>query len=74
VDFEGSLLGGDNATILETPESRLRRGKLVERPPPEQQEALYRQALTAWDGQGLQLSIEEKEMAKIYEDEEADSV
>ncbi|KAL2217571.1 histidine phosphatase superfamily [Thermoascus aurantiacus ATCC 26904] len=69
-DLEGYPLDGHNATLVETLESRQRRGK--EGPPPsrEQQKIYYKLGLQGWDDQGLQLSVAEREAAKVPQGQE----
>lgn len=73
-DLEGYELDGDNATLVETIESRERRGKSGPMPDREQQKMLYEKGTQGWDDQGLQLSIAEREAAKVPEGTEVDGV
>ncbi|EAW11318.1 uncharacterized protein ACLA_090110 [Aspergillus clavatus NRRL 1] len=73
-DLEGYPLEGDNATIVETPESRARRGKDGPALDRERQRILYKIGVQGWDDQGLQLSIAEREAAKVPEGKEVDGV
>lgn len=59
---------------METIESRERRGKSGPMPDREQQKMLYRKGTQGWDDQGLQLSIAEREAAKVPEGTEVDGV
>ncbi|KAH1691129.1 hypothetical protein KXV95_005950 [Aspergillus fumigatus] len=66
-DLEGHPLDGDNATMVETMESRHRRGKdgpMLDR---ERQRTLYKLGTQGWDDQGLQLSTAEREHATVPE-------
>lgn len=67
------MLDGDEAAVIETPESRQRRGK--EGPPVdrEQQKVLYKRGTKGWDDQGLGLSTKERE-TKVPEGEEINGV
>lgn len=67
-------MGGENATLVETPESRRRRGKDGPVPSRGQQRLLYRLGMQGWDGQGLQLSTEEREGVKVPEGKEIEGV
>ncbi|OKL56356.1 hypothetical protein UA08_08510 [Talaromyces atroroseus] len=72
-DIEGKKLDdGDDATIIETPESRKRRGKSAEAPSREDQKVYYQQGLDGWEKQGLQPSSKERENAKVPEGQEVD--
>ncbi|RAH67232.1 uncharacterized protein BO66DRAFT_355443 [Aspergillus aculeatinus CBS 121060] len=73
-DLEGYPLDGDNATLVETLESRQRRGKSGPMPNREQQKKLYKIGTQGWDDQGLQLSTAEREAAKVPEGKEIDGV
>ncbi|EAU33827.1 conserved hypothetical protein [Aspergillus terreus NIH2624] len=66
-DLEGYPLDGDNATLVETLESRQRRNKAGPMPDRDQQRVLYRLGTQGWDDQGLQLSTAEREAAKVSE-------
>jgi hypothetical protein len=61
-DLYGRKIEGDNASILETVESRKRRDKYGEPPPRELQKQFFVQAMTGWENQVL--SIMENEAAK----------
>lgn len=74
VDLEGNSLDGDNASIVETIESRTRRGKEGPTPDREQQKSLYKLGTQGWDDQGLQMSTAEREAAKVPEGEEINGV
>jgi len=70
-DILGNKLeGGDDASILETAESRKRRGKSAEAPSREEQKVLYRKGIDSWDQQGLQPSSQERENGKVPEGQE----
>ncbi|RAL16305.1 uncharacterized protein BO97DRAFT_440096 [Aspergillus homomorphus CBS 101889] len=73
-DLEGYQIDGDNATLVETLESRQRRGKKGPMPDREQQKRLYKIGTQGWDNQGLQLSTAEREAAKVPEGKEIDGV
>ncbi|KAL1997878.1 hypothetical protein VTN02DRAFT_523 [Thermoascus thermophilus] len=70
-DLEGYALDGDNASLVETLESRRRRGKDGPAPTREQQRVFYKLGLQGWDDQGLQLSVEEREAARMPQGKEA---
>nr|ACA34722.1 CtnF [Monascus aurantiacus] len=72
-DLEGYGLDGDNATLIETVESRRRRGKDGTTPSREQQKVLYKLGVQGWDNQGLALSVAEREKTKVPQGEEAQS-
>ncbi|KAH8705071.1 histidine phosphatase superfamily [Talaromyces proteolyticus] len=68
IDFEdinGEKLNGDDATIIEIPESRTRRGKSPEAPSREEQKANYKKGLDGWNAQGLQPSQKERGTANV---------
>ncbi|KAL1966934.1 hypothetical protein VTN77DRAFT_3678 [Rasamsonia byssochlamydoides] len=69
-DLEGNPVDGDNATLIETAESRQRRRKSPVPPSREQQRVFYKQGLEGWDSQGLLPSMKEKEEAKVPAGEE----
>ena len=71
-DLEGYALDGDNASLVETTESRVRRGKEGPTPGREQQKTLYKLGTQGWDDQGLQTSTAEREAAKVPEGKEVD--
>lgn len=73
-DLEGYGVDGGNASLVETPESRLRRGKDGPVPTREKQRALYKLGVQGWDEQGLQLSTEERNAAKVPEGKEVEGV
>ncbi|RAK97678.1 uncharacterized protein BO80DRAFT_427952 [Aspergillus ibericus CBS 121593] len=73
-DLEGYELDGDNASLVETLESRQRRGKSGPTSDREQQKTLYKLGTQGWDDQGLQLSIAEREAAKVPEGKEVNGV
>ena len=63
IDKEGIADGpidSDNATLVETVESRKRRGKTEEAPSREDQKKFYVQAIQRWDDLGLQTSEAER--------------
>ena len=67
IDKDGisdGALDGDNATIIETVESRKRRGRSAEAPSRQEQKEFYRQAVKGWDDLGLQISVADREAAK----------
>jgi hypothetical protein len=64
-DLEGYELDGDNATLVETTESRHRRGKNGLTPSRDQQRTLYKIGTQGWDDQGLQLSTADRDAAKV---------
>ncbi|EYE95232.1 uncharacterized protein EURHEDRAFT_412560 [Aspergillus ruber CBS 135680] len=64
-DLEGYLLDGDNASLVETADSRSRRGKDGPTPHRERQRTLYKLGTQGWEDQGLQLSTAEREAAKV---------
>ncbi|KAL4804471.1 histidine phosphatase superfamily [Aspergillus unguis] len=64
-DLEGEKLDSDNASLVETLESRERRGKKGPMADREQQKKLYKQGVDGWNAQGLQLSTAEREAAKV---------
>ncbi|KAI9926809.1 hypothetical protein ASPWEDRAFT_46130 [Aspergillus wentii DTO 134E9] len=66
-DLEGFELDGDNASLVETEESRHRRGKDGPMADRQRQKSLYRNGTQGWNDQGLHLSIEEREAAKAEE-------
>lgn len=66
-DLDGNHVDGDNATLVETPESRQRRGKTPEAPSRVQQRVFYKQGLEGWGSQGLQPTKEEREEAELHE-------
>lgn len=73
-DLEGYPLHGDNATMVETEESRHRRGKdgpMLDR---ERQKTLYKLGTQGWDDQGLQLSTAEREKTTVPEGKEVEGV
>lgn len=69
-DLEGYEIEDDNASLKETIESRHRRGKNGLHPTREQQKMLYKLGTQGWDQQGLQLSTQEREAAKVPEGKE----
>lgn len=73
-DLEGNALDGDNASLVETLESRHRRGKEGPMAPREEQRTLYKLGTQGWDDQGLQLSTAERESAKVPAGKEVDGV
>lgn len=73
-DLEGNKLDSDNASLIETPESRQRRGKKGPTADREKQKELYKKGVQGWDDQGLQLSTAEREAAKIPAGKEVDGV
>ncbi|KAL2797753.1 histidine phosphatase superfamily [Aspergillus keveii] len=73
-DLESNKLDEDNATLVETVESRTRRGKEGPMADREQQKVYYRQGVQGWDDQGLQLSTADREAAKVPQGKEVDGV
>ncbi|KAL4922319.1 histidine phosphatase superfamily [Aspergillus aurantiobrunneus] len=73
-DLEGEKLDSDNASLVETLESRQRRGKKGPMAGREEQKTFYKQGTQGWDAQGLQLSTAEREAAKVPEGKEVDGV
>lgn len=73
-DLEGYDIDDDNATMVETRESRQRRGKNGGTPDREQQKTLYRLGTQGWDQQGLQLSTAEREAAKVPQGREVQGI
>lgn len=73
-DLEGNVLDGDNASLVETIESRQRRGKKGPTPDREEQKSLYRLGTQGWDEQGLQMSTAERDAAKVPEGKEVNGV
>ncbi|KAJ5513539.1 Histidine phosphatase superfamily clade-1 [Penicillium fimorum] len=73
-DLEGYPLDGDNASLEETSDSRQRRGKTGPMPSREEQKTLYKNGIQGWDDQGLQMSIAEREAAKVTGGEEVNGV
>lgn len=67
-------MDGDNASLEETLDSRLRRGKSGPMASREEQQALYKKGVQGWDDQGLQMSTAEREAAKVPEGKEVDGV
>lgn len=63
-DLDGKALEGDNATLVETVDSRARRGKEGPMAGRRRQSTLYRRGTQDWDEQGLQLSSAEREVLK----------
>ncbi|KAI1907397.1 hypothetical protein LOZ12_005148 [Ophidiomyces ophidiicola] len=59
-DLYGHKVGGDNASIIETIDSRQRRGKQDPPNAREQQKQFFVQAMTAWENQILQNAANEK--------------
>lgn len=72
--MEGYELDGDNASLVETIESRKRRGKDGPTPDRERQKTLYKLGTQGWDDQGLQLSTAEREAAKVPQGKEVEGV
>ncbi|KAJ5548123.1 hypothetical protein N7513_005357 [Penicillium frequentans] len=70
-DLEGHAVDGDNATLVETAESRQRRGKVGPTPGRAQQKTLYQLGTQSWN---QQLSTEEQDSAKVPEGEEVNGV
>lgn len=70
-DLEGHALNGDNATLVETVDSRQRRGKVGPIPDRAQQKKLYQLGTQSWNEQ---LSPEEQDSAKVPEGEEINGV
>ncbi|KAL4953298.1 histidine phosphatase superfamily [Aspergillus filifer] len=73
-DLEGRKLDSDNASLIETVESRERRGKKGAMADREKQKELYKQGVEGWNAQGLQLSTAEREAAKVPAGKEVNGV
>ncbi|KAL4873066.1 hypothetical protein BDV12DRAFT_116277 [Aspergillus spectabilis] len=73
-DLEGQKLDSDNASLVETLESRKRRGKQGPMADREQQKVYYKQGVQGWNDQGLQLSTADREAAKVPAGKEVDGV
>ena len=73
-DLEGYQLEGDNATLVETIESRHARGKDGATPHRERQKTLYKLGTQGWEDQGLALSTAEREAAKVPGGKEVEGV
>ncbi|KAJ5717875.1 hypothetical protein N7488_003521 [Penicillium malachiteum] len=73
-DLDGKALDGENFTLIETLESRERRGKEGPTPDREEQKTLYKKGTQGWDDQGLFQSQEERDAAKVPEGEEINGV
>lgn len=67
-------MDGENASLVETVESRNRRGKDGPTLNRERQKTLYKIGTQGWDDQGLQLSTAEREAAKVPEGKEVEGV
>ena len=67
-DLYGVKHGGDNASIVETVDSRKRRGRDGEPPSREQQKQFFVQAMTGWENQLLQ--NEQKEQHEVVQEKE----
>lgn len=61
-------IDADNATIVETAESRKRRGQTEQAPSREEQKKFYAQAIKGWEDMGLQLSEPERLASKKEKD------
>lgn len=66
-DLEGYEADGGNATLVETAESRSRRGKTTPAPSRDNQKELYKLGIKAWDNKGLALSTAERQRGKEQE-------
>ncbi|KAL2818471.1 histidine phosphatase superfamily [Aspergillus cavernicola] len=73
-DLAGHKLDGDNATLIETIESRQGRGKEGPMGDREKQKELYKKGVQGWSDQGLQLSTAEREAAKVPAGKEVNGV
>ncbi|KAL3464972.1 histidine phosphatase superfamily [Aspergillus heterothallicus] len=73
-DLEGQKLDEDNASLMETIESRTRRGKEGSMADREMQGLYYKQGVQGWDDQGLQLSTADREAAKVPQGKEVNGV
>ncbi|KAL4941812.1 hypothetical protein BDV06DRAFT_173053 [Aspergillus oleicola] len=73
-DLEDHKLDSDNASLVETLESRQRRGKQGAMADREKQKELYKQGVEGWNAQGLQLSTAEREAAKVPAGKEVNGV
>ncbi|KAA8644257.1 uncharacterized protein ATNIH1004_008456 [Aspergillus tanneri] len=69
-DLDGNTLDGDNASLVETAESRARRGKEGPMVGRRRQSTLYKLGTHEWDEQGLQLSSAERNVLKNKEEVE----
>ncbi|OJD09453.1 hypothetical protein ACJ73_10301 [Blastomyces percursus] len=58
-DLCGRPVDGDNASIVETRESRTRRGRPAEAPSRDLQKEFYVQAMTGWENQILEFAKQE---------------
>lgn len=67
LDLAGNPLDGDNASLVETVQSRERRGKTGPTLDRKQQVELYQKGTKSWDDMGLHLSTAEREAAKVPE-------
>lgn len=66
-DLYGRKIGGDNASILETSDSRKRRGQSGDAPPRSLQKQFFAQAMTGWENQQLQNNLTEEEKVTAAE-------
>ncbi|OJJ64283.1 hypothetical protein ASPSYDRAFT_26293 [Aspergillus sydowii CBS 593.65] len=73
-DLEDEKLDSDNASLVETLESRERRGKQGTMADRQKQKELYKNGVDGWNAQGLQLSTAEREAAKVPAGKEVDGV
>lgn len=73
-DLEDHRLDSDNASLVETLESRQGRGKKGPMAERDQQKIFYREGVEGWNAQGLQLSTAEREAAKVPAGKEVDGV
>lgn len=64
-DLVGSPLDGDNASLVETIQSRERRGRSGPTLDRKQQVELYKKGTQGWNDMGLHLSTAEREASKV---------
>ncbi|EEP76259.1 conserved hypothetical protein [Uncinocarpus reesii 1704] len=64
-DLYGHKIDGDNASIMETVDSRKRRGRAGEPAPRELQKQFFIQAMTGWENQIIQNAAKEYEKEEI---------
>ncbi|KAK2735014.1 hypothetical protein FQN57_001390 [Myotisia sp. PD_48] len=76
-DLLGNKHGVDNASVVETMDSRKRRGGTSNPPPPpprEMQKEFFTQAMAGWENQILQWQLEEKEKEKAAQIQQKQAV
>ncbi|KMP01098.1 hypothetical protein CIHG_01389 [Coccidioides immitis H538.4] len=64
-DLYGHKIDGDNASIMETIDSRKRRGRAEAPAPRDLQKQFFVQAMRGWENQLIQNSVDEKEKEEI---------